>query len=954
MATYYISTTGNDTTGTGAVGSPWRTLYKACTTVTTPGDIIHVNAGTYTETQQCPLAVGVSIEGDGITSIIKSTQTGLWDAVIFAGSNEGTNGNQHISNLKFDGNNLATHIGVVFAGRSNVEVYNCTFIDYLRCAINFSGKAGNSWGVPGPPNTYATGCSIHDCTITNCSVYVSAEGYGSGCVQFGGMDGFLCYNNTITQLSRGSGGQLIGWPLKMANEGWVKNCKVYNCTLTKEPWTGNVGQDNGWNFVSEFWNYTGFEMYGNTIQGTCDFAHGNSTVTGAEYSIYFHDNIVKQPSINSHYENGLYLEIEHYDVIVENNIFENLSNGFSSTCHDFVGDGSGKQLQRYRIRNNLFKNIGGGGGQSYGIRLYNDESTGTIKDWFIENNTFVGSSGHIGIDIPSMSASQIKNINIKNNVITGFNFGVYGGNSGNYNGVYVTYNSFYNNTTNISINGSTPILADTSTGNITSNPNLDSLFRPNVGSPLINAGINVGIPYNSTAPDIGFFETGTNSSTIPTVSSFTPTSGATGATVTITGTNFTGATAVYFGISPATLFTVDSSTQITATIGSGFSGRVYVTNPAGTASKTGFTYLPQNSPSVSSFTPTSGTHGTSVVITGTDFTNITSVSFGLIEAASYTVNSSTQITAIVPIGATGKVRVTNDNGTGVSSGTFTYSVTSGSTTANMLKWSGDLTNAVWLFNSVAASSNQIINDITGQNTMDALTVQSGTSNYFGQDVTISPSTDYYFSYDVKNSSFAPLSDYILNVYDAANFNNLLVSLNRIENISSTTTRVQYKFTTRSNSSTINVQPVSHCITTGVVYVDRVQLTTNPDYAYIQTTTTAAAPTGGGGNIAPTANAGSNQTITLPTSTVTLSGSGTDTDGTIASYSWIKLSGPSGNTITNPNSQNTTVTGLVQGTYIFQLTVTDNLGATGTSTTQVTVNNPTSTGLVVKRKFQILP
>jgi K+-transporting ATPase c subunit len=91
------------------------------------------------------------------------------------------------------------------------------------------------------------------------------------------------------------------------------------------------------------------------------------------------------------------------------------------------------------------------------------------------------------------------------------------------------------------------------------------------------------------------------------------------------------------------------------------------------------------------------------------------------------------------------------------------------------------------------------------------------------------------------------------------------------------------------------------------------------------------------NISPTANAGTNQSITLPTSTVTLSGSGTDPDGTISAYLWTKVSGPIAGTITSPSQASTTVTALVQGVYQFQLKVTDNNGATGLATVQVTVN-----------------
>jgi hypothetical protein len=72
QTTYYIDPGGNDGTGTGTIGNPWKSLYKACNSVSGSGDIIHVNAGTYTETNQCALDVNVSIEGASeVTSIIK-------------------------------------------------------------------------------------------------------------------------------------------------------------------------------------------------------------------------------------------------------------------------------------------------------------------------------------------------------------------------------------------------------------------------------------------------------------------------------------------------------------------------------------------------------------------------------------------------------------------------------------------------------------------------------------------------------------------------------------------------------------------------------------------------------------------------------------------------------------------------------------------------------------------
>jgi formylglycine-generating enzyme required for sulfatase activity len=77
---------------------------------------------------------------------------------------------------------------------------------------------------------------------------------------------------------------------------------------------------------------------------------------------------------------------------------------------------------------------------------------------------------------------------------------------------------------------------------------------------------------------------------IPTITSFSPISSAQGTTVTISGTNFTGATAVSFGGTAATSFSVINATTITAILGAGASGNVIVTTPGGSASLGGFVF----------------------------------------------------------------------------------------------------------------------------------------------------------------------------------------------------------------------------------------------------------------------------------------------------------------------------------------------------------------------------
>ena len=79
----------------------------------------------------------------------------------------------------------------------------------------------------------------------------------------------------------------------------------------------------------------------------------------------------------------------------------------------------------------------------------------------------------------------------------------------------------------------------------------------------------------------------------PTITSFTPLFGPVGTSVTITGTNFSGTaptfttSSVKFNTTSATTFTVDSATQITATVPTGATtGKISVTTPSGTGTST--------------------------------------------------------------------------------------------------------------------------------------------------------------------------------------------------------------------------------------------------------------------------------------------------------------------------------------------------------------------------------
>jgi hypothetical protein len=95
------------------------------------------------------------------------------------------------------------------------------------------------------------------------------------------------------------------------------------------------------------------------------------------------------------------------------------------------------------------------------------------------------------------------------------------------------------------------------------------------------------------------------------------------------------------------------------------------------------------------------------------------------------------------------------------------------------------------------------------------------------------------------------------------------------------------------------------------------------------------------NKPPSANAGSDKSITLPTTVTSTQGSGTDPDGTIAGYSWTKISGPTAS-IGNQFTSTPTFTLSTAGQYIFRLAVTDNKGLSASDDITITLNPGSTT------------
>lgn len=119
----------------------------------------------------------------------------------------------------------------------------------------------------------------------------------------------------------------------------------------------------------------------------------------------------------------------------------------------------------------------------------------------IYNNTFIGGTGY-----PFAIANQrwAYSTEVKNNTITGYPTGIVLSLPGEtYYGQVPTheYNLYYNNTANWGWDG-----AALGVGELEADPLLDANYRLTAGSPAIDQGIAVGLPFQGTAPDIGAFE----------------------------------------------------------------------------------------------------------------------------------------------------------------------------------------------------------------------------------------------------------------------------------------------------------------------------------------------------------------------------------------------------------------------------------------------------------------
>lgn len=166
----------------------------------------------------------------------------------------------------------------------------------------------------------------------------------------------------------------------------------------------------------------------------------------------------------------------------------------------------------------------------------------------------------------------------------------------------------------------------------------------------------------------------------PVISSFSPTAARYGASVQIKGQSFSNTTSVSFGSKSALSFKVISDSEIVAQVGDGTSGKVLVSVSGNSAAADGFFYIAP--PVISSFSPAYGETGSTVTITGNNFSSDPAANIVYFGGARAVVSSAsgTSLKVVVPVGATHRpISVTTNNLTAFSNNIFNVAFYGGDT-----------------------------------------------------------------------------------------------------------------------------------------------------------------------------------------------------------------------------------------------------------------------------------
>ena len=497
-ATYHVSIGGNDGTGDGSAGKPWRTLQHAVSRVPgNQGHTIKLSGGTFVENAFINIPTGVNIEGSGIgVTILKPTsnlyfQSSAWvfDKYLLNLSGGGA-GNQSIKDLTINGDSKRLYGGILIRDRTNVLIQ--------RVRVEYC---------------YYTGIWIwnsKDSRITESQFKDNAYGSSAGA----SASIYLSLSEQL-EIDNNNVDEAHGRALNAVVSGKMYNTKIHDNRFSVSP-KGNWQTPTGHvvpNICVELYNVDmrGVEVYNNyfdnnlsVVMSDTDYArsgvktvriHNNvfDLVTRANGSGHALELMVHDAEVDHNYIWGGSSGIANWEGPgrpsrknwkIHHNVFYALSSGYPTSAINFYNNG----IDDAHIYNNTLETVG-----SSTVSFIEVANGGVVNNLRADNNLIIDSNNsyqwHPNNFINLVGGSRVQNSFARNNFLQKAVLNTVGG---------ITYSNNKSGDPQIQRSSSRPF----------------PYYASNPGSPLIDAGIQTGSSYAGSTPDIGAHENGLSSTPI--------------------------------------------------------------------------------------------------------------------------------------------------------------------------------------------------------------------------------------------------------------------------------------------------------------------------------------------------------------------------------------------------------------------------------------------------------
>ncbi len=501
----YVATAANGGSdgNPGTIGSPKLTIQGGITAAVLLGGIrtVKVGVGTFPSTSttgRVIVPIDISVIGEGDTTIIETDATlynssfatpSLCTVQLISGSSTSTT--QSIRDLRINGIRTSgptvrhNHGGLGIQNRTGaITISNVTIDDHNQSGIHivncsnirltnstFTDNAFNS-------SSFSLGDIIlSTCTnveIDNCSI-VENFGYGVKALEPSGgvtpvLTNLIFRDNTVRS----------AYPTASGGVG-----------ITAELHNGQ---------------YIGCQIYNNTFYGNLSLVAKESIPSNGVQTLRVHHNTMD--CITYWNNQGYPLELTVHDCEVDHNYMR--GGAFAAIATWNASETTVKR--NWSIHHNTFE----GQTAAFPSGIVRSDYVGVANVNFDNNTVLTVGPGTLlifmirnaGNRTPAPTAS---NVNCRNNVIIDLSNGTQYGNRILWLEGTTAPNFLLSN--NYVLNMTLSIPSGTSTNNTPGDPQLeltgvrpDPFFRPLPGSPVIEAGINVGLPYTGSAPTIGAYE----------------------------------------------------------------------------------------------------------------------------------------------------------------------------------------------------------------------------------------------------------------------------------------------------------------------------------------------------------------------------------------------------------------------------------------------------------------